>query len=1062
LFDLDLSTLFSNWLDLIPNTLHIRFVVKKSMLKIHGFDIQETLHEGASSIVYRAYRNSDKSPVIIKYVKESPHGVDLHLKLQHEFDLSSRVHHINVATPLSIEQYEQRPVLVFSDTKSHSLLQYLRSNKISVEEFLTIAIAITNGLDAIHQQQIIHRDINPSNIIYNPQTKELKIIDFSISTNFSQPSAEIITSPETTNHDIPTDSLQKNKLGIGSLPYISPEQTGRTNRQVDYRTDYYSLGVTLYQLYSAKLPFDATEPLDMINNHIAKMPTPLSELTPDVPQVISDIVSRLMEKDEEDRYLSCHGLIADLTHCQKSLNEGSIIPFVLGTEDIPADFKLPSRIYGREFELASLLEGFDEICAGGMNCCFISGYSGVGKSTLINELLKPVALKNGYFVSGKFDQFQRDVPYSAFIQCFKKLIKQIQSESDEQVEYWKETLSEAAGVNGQIIIDAVPEVEALIGPQKTTPISSAVATKNRVDFTLMKFIRLFCSKEHPLVLFLDDLEWIDLASLNLIEQLLMESSINHLFIIGAYRTNQVDDSHPLSRAFRTFESNKVEFQIVELKPLTQKSVEIQIADALHSFPEHTRPLAELIFSKTQGNPFFTLELLKSLYEDKVIYYSPKDRKLSWDIDRISKLNISDNVLELMEKKITVFSSEQLSVLKEAACIGTVVELSTLALLINKSIDHTAELLLGPVNQGVLTVTGDATISMVYSFSHDRIHQAIYDKLSEHEKQQQHLKTARFLKSFFNNNERRLFEIVHHYNQSSDLITDTNEKAEAAIMNLAAAKKAKRSAAFSAAFHYAEQGIKLFGWDAWNTHYSETMDLYTTAVDAAYLSNHEADMQVLVLIAIKHAKCKTDIVSIYKSQLMNDISNDRLHTALERAITIINDLAKLSKNPNIIPMKSSLIRASIASMQLVWKLRNVTLEDLEALPPCEDPVVIAQTEIAVIAGWIALWTDPHLLPVMLKTGMNTLFKYGYCKNSPFILASYCIILNAVAEKYEKSNGLSKLAIKLLDKWSVPEERPATEAIVTIFVSSWHKHIKESLQPLLKIHVEAREYGGHSFC
>jgi tRNA A-37 threonylcarbamoyl transferase component Bud32 len=511
------------------------------MISLPQVAVKAKIYESANSVVYRGIREGDRTPVILKVLKEDyPSPAEL-TRYKQEYEITRSLNIDGVIKAYSLQDYQRSLVMLLEDFGGESLAKWMQDSPqayspLPLAQFLRLAITITEILGKIHAANVIHKDINPSNIILNPETGIVKLIDFGISTQLTR------TNPTFKNPNV----LE------GTLAYMSPEQTGRMNRTLDYRTDFYSLGVTFYELLTGQLPFTTTDILELVHCHIAKQPSPPHQVNADIPPVISGMIMKLMAKNAEQRYQSAWGLKANLEKCLRQLQTtGEIETFQFGTQDIADKFQIPQKLYGRETEVETLLTAFERIAAGeakGAELMLVAGYSGIGKSALVQEIYKPITEKRGYFIAGKFDQFGRNIPYSAVVSAFAGLVRQLLSESEDQLQQWQNKLLTALGTNGQIIINVIPEVELIIGKQAPVPEVGATEAQNRFNRVFQKFIRVFGSKEHPLVIFLDDLQWADSATLKLIKLMMTDADTQCLFLIGAYRDNEVNSTHPLMMA----------------------------------------------------------------------------------------------------------------------------------------------------------------------------------------------------------------------------------------------------------------------------------------------------------------------------------------------------------------------------------------------------------------------------------------------------------------------------------------------------------------------------------
>ena len=615
---------------------------------VPGYDITEVIYEGINTIIYRGTSHLNQQKVILKILKEDYPSLDAITRLKHEFKITENLDLDNVVKILRLETEQNRLILVLEDFGGQSLKQILSSDKLKLLNFLTIAVQLAKALVSLHSHQIIHKDIKADNIIINSKTGEVKLTDFSIASKLSNEKLQL-TNP--------------NQLE-GTLTYMSPEQTGRMNRFLDYRTDFYSLGVTFYEMLTGKLPFQSNDPLELIHSHIAKKPVPIQELNPEVPNAIANVVEKLMAKNAEDRYQTAKGLLADLELCSEQLEmTGSIIEFQPGRLDVLSQLLIPQKLYGREIQVNLLLDAFERISKGSRELIIVSGYSGIGKSSVVYEVNKPITQKRGYFISGKFDQFKRNIPYASLIQAFSSLMQQLLTESTTELEEWRNKILTAVGTNGQVIIDVIPEVELIIGKQTEVPQLGGTESLNRFNRVFTEFINLFAQKEHPLVLFLDDLQWADSATLKLIQILTVESETKYLLLIGAYRDNEVSPTHALIQTLEEIEKNNGIVRNIVLQPLEIANVTELIAETLNDSTERINTLAELITNKTGANPFFINQLLQTLYQENLLIFdftpfsSLMNKEKSqgmwkWDIEEIQTIGITDkSVVELVANRI---------------------------------------------------------------------------------------------------------------------------------------------------------------------------------------------------------------------------------------------------------------------------------------------------------------------------------------------------------------------------------------------------------------------------
>jgi serine/threonine protein kinase len=618
-------------------------------ITIPGYRITEQIYNGNRTQVYLGVKESDSQAVAIKLLQsEYPTFTEL-VQFRNQYTIAKNLDLPGIVKHLSLANYHNGFALIMEDYGGISLAKYLTSSDCETTDeisdrrvdFFHVAIQIVTTLEGLNRCRIVHKDIKPQNILIHPQTKQVKLIDFSIASLLPRETQEI---------------QNPNQLE-GTLAYISPEQTGRMNRGIDYRTDFYSLGVTFYEMLAGHLPFSSTDPMELVHCHIARQPIPPIAINPAIPQVLNDIVMKLMAKTAEDRYQTAFGIKYDLEKCwEQYAASGRIEPFELGKRDISERFVIPEKLYGRETEVATLLAAFDRIAnppqspltkevLRGAEIMLVAGFSGIGKTAVVNEVHKPIVRQRGYFIKGKFDQFKRNIPFSAWVQALQNLMRQLLTETAAVVQEWKAKILAALGENGQVIIEVIPELELLIGKQPPAPELEGSAAQNRFNFLFQSFIRVFATQEHPLVIFLDDLQWADSASLKLMQLLLGDGDTRSLLLIGAYRDNEVSPAHPLMLTLDEIQKTETTVNQITLAPLDQPALNCLIADTLSCPRDRSISLTELVLAKTKGNPFFTNQFLKSLYEDGLISFDFSCNYWQCDIARVKALTVSDDVVE---------------------------------------------------------------------------------------------------------------------------------------------------------------------------------------------------------------------------------------------------------------------------------------------------------------------------------------------------------------------------------------------------------------------------------
>ncbi|MEQ8971029.1 MAG: AAA family ATPase [Coleofasciculus sp. C1-SOL-03] len=1033
------------------------------MNTLTGYQISAQLYESANSLVYRAIRDRDHHPLILKILKADYPTPEELTRYKQEYEITRSLNQEGVVKAYHLLRYQNSLVMLLEDFGGDSLKFLTRERQFPLDEFLTIAIKIAESLGAIHAANIIHKDINPSNIVYNPKTGQLKIIDFGISTVLLQENPTIRNA----------DHLE------GTLAYISPEQTGRMNRAIDYRTDFYSLGVSFYELLTHQLPFETKDAMELVHCHIAKKPVPpdlLDRGTGKIPKAVSDIVMKLMAKTAEDRYQSAWGLKADLENCWHQLcTSGEISQFSLGQQDISDKFQIPQKLYGREAEIHQLLDTFDRVSEGATELILVAGYSGIGKSVLVNEVQKPIVRQRGYFISGKFDQFKRNIPYASLIQAFQELIRQLLTESDTQIKTWKQKLLDALGRNGQVIIDVIPEVERIIGKQPPVPQLGATESQTRFNLVFQNFIGVFTKKEHPLVIFLDDLQWADSASLKLIELLITDPDSQYLLMIGAYRDNEVSATHPLMVTWEQINKMGAKTSTITLSPLQVDHVNQLISDTLNCLPERSTPLAEILANKTNGNPFFLTQLLKSLHHKKLFLFNSTLGCWQWDIEQIRGVGITDNVVELMIDKIKTFDDHTQTTLKLAACIGNKFNLGVLSIVHKKSWSDTAKDLWAAVQEGLivplskdykipllwqnnhesnrededLSAIRDQDISSTaYKFLHDRVQQAAYALIPEAQKKEVHLEVGKLLLENTNpeNLEENIFDIVNSLNIGAELISHQAERNNLAQLNLIAGKKAKAAAAYEPALSYLEMGLGLLASDSWTNHYDLTLELYVETVEAKVVNTQFKAAQNIANIVLEQAKTILDQVKVYELKIQS------YHAQLQFQSEINTALDVLAKLGIFFPKKTShkIIKDEQKSIELLLGDRQI--EDLINLPEMTDPYKLAAIRILIVVTDAVIVTNPLLYPLITLTSVKLCIEYGNPHLAAGVYIFYAQLLCGAMRDIETGYRFGQLSLRLLDKFNVRE----LKALTTHYNNAFVRHWKE---PYRAIKLEQIQEGVH---
>jgi PAS domain S-box-containing protein len=1038
------------------------------MLTLTGIEICDKIYESADSLVYRGVWDDGRS-IVIKILKQDYPSPQELTRYRQEYQITRSLNLEGVVKAYSQQDYQRTLVILLEDFGGESLEQWMRSHPetfcpMPLSTFLSLAISLTDILGKIHAAHVIHKDINPGNIVLNLETGVVKIIDFGIATQFSR------TNP----------TFKSPHVLEGTLAYLSPEQTGRMNRSLDYRTDFYSLGVTFYELLTGHLPFPATNILELVHCHIAKQPVPPHEMNAAIPKPISDIILKLMAKNAEDRYQSAWGIKADLELCDRQFAEiGRIDRIQLALQDVCDRFQIPQKLYGRDKEIALLLAAFVRVASPSENrvasleknrivgfqnpseqrfkveMMLVSGYAGIGKSALVQKLYKPITAKRGYFISGKFDQFQRNIPYSAIVDALRKLVQQLLSEPDDQVQQWRSRILTALGSNGQLIIDVIPEVELIVGKQLPVTEVGATEAQNRFNRVFQQFIRVFCSEEHPLAIFLDDLQWIDSATLKLIELMLLDEQAQALFLIGAYRDNEVTPTHPLFLMLESLRQQGAVIQEIVLSPLAIEPLSQLIAETLHQDTDTVCSLAELVLYKTEGNPFFVGEFLRLLYSENLLIFDAKHLSWQWNITQIQAQEITDNVVELMLIRLKKLPEVTQQILRLAACVGAKFDLDTLEIISDRSPQAVSLDLLAAIQAGLIQPLSELDENLLvqeHKFLHDRVQQAAYALIDESQKQVVHLQIARNLlgKILPERLSERLFEIVDHLNHGLELVNNQAEQNEIAQLNLMAGQKAKSATAYEAALQYFTTGLEFLNPESWQSEYDLTLALYSQAAEAAYLHGRFDEMEQFVEVVLDRAKTAVDKVQVYDSRIQRYLSQGNLKEALKTGLETLKLLRiDLIENPSQADIQREL--ESTAAL-----LAERETKDLINLPEMTAPESLAAMSILANMGSAAFIQSPALWILITFKTVNLSISYGNAIWSSLYYACYGFVLCGVVQDIELGYEFDKLALGLAERLNT---RGNTKTLMfsSIHIMHWKVHLRNIIPMLADAYQNGVETG-----
>lgn len=950
-----------------------------------------------------------------------------------------------VRSTLGLEQQGESVAILLEYIEGDTLKNYFADGRRTLLELLKAAVNIVEVLEAVHRHRIIHKDINPDNILVRKSDGAIYLIDFGLAGKLDT-RLEHLGNPE---------RLQ------GTLQYISPEQTGRMDKVIDNRSDLYSLGVTFYELITGRLPFEGETPLELVHAHLALAPVPPSSLpmrcngySRNVPDIFSQIVMKLLAKDPHDRYKSAEGLKYDLHHCLQLLQEtGVISEFELMTRDYSDKLIIPEKLYGMEAEVNFLKEKFAAAAEGKSSVVMIKGYSGVGKSSLVKALYRELSGKKALLISGKYDQLQRSIPLSAFVSAFSSLVDLLQSENNVQREAWRQRLLEALGGLGKVLTNLVPNLEQLIGVQPDVPELSTVESQNRLEFLVRELVRCIASADHPLVIFIDDLQWADEASLALLKQLSITGTIQGLLLLGTYRDNEVGAAHPLQMTLQEVEREKP-INYIEVKNLSLVSINRLLADTLNRSLAETEQLAALIKDKTGGNAFFVFQFLRSLYEEGGISYNYGTHRWTWNDTVIRGMKITDNVVELLTNSLNKLPVETIDALKMASCIGNPFRLKYLARMMHASGAQTFEILEAALREGFISVQQGQQWNLSFmneeiaemaefSFNHDRIQQAVYNLVAEEERALWHVAIGRLLLA---NNARaevgsQVFEIVNQFDAGIHLITDELERATLASLNNEAGSKASQSAAYGQASVYYENGIRLLRQDAWKEQYDLCLALYIGGAESAYLSGNHARMEELVQMVLQNGKTVLDKIPVYNTLVDAYTAAHDLPKAIKAGLEALKSLGvSFPANPKLLHVFAGLGKTK-------FKLAGKKVEDLIDLPAMTNPYMLQAMPLMERISPAAYMSGSQLFPLLVFRMVDISLEHGNSSLSAFGYASFAITLSGVLGDYDGGLRFAEMSKRLLEKYQDEVYKVKVYFVNYCFIRHWKFHANTMIDPLM---------------
>ncbi|MEA2811095.1 MAG: hypothetical protein QOJ17_5236, partial [Rhodospirillaceae bacterium] len=919
----------------------------------------QVLWRDGERILFRGSRpgaGGGRKPVLaVLHAADRPPPVALE-RLAHEYELRNELDDAWAARPLEFVREDGRAMLVLEDPGGEPLARLL-GLPMEIGVFLRLAIGVATALGKAHQAGLVHKDQKPGNILVNCADGAARLTGFGIATRLPR-ERQTLAPPETI---------------AGTLAYMAPEQTGRMNRSIDSRSDLYSLGVVFYQMLTGALPFTASDPMEWVHCHVARKPAPPGDRVATVPAPLSRIVMKLLAKAAEERYQGAAGLERDLRRCLADWErQGRIDDFPLGLGDTPDRLLIPETLYGRAREVALLLAGFERIVQGGApELVLVSGYSGIGKSAVVNELHKVLVPLRGLFASGKFDQYKRDIPYSTLAQAFQGLVRPLLARSDAELAALRGAFLEALEPNARLMTDLIPELKLIIGEQPPVPELEPRQAQSRFQLVFRRFIGVFARPEHPLVLFFDDLQWLDAATLDLLEDLLTRSELQHLMLLGAYRDNEVDATHPLMRRLDAIRQAGAQVREIRLEPLARDDLGQLIADALHCESERSAPLAQLVQQKTAGNPFFLIQFLHTLAEEGLLAFDPDAARWRWNLERIHAKSYTDNVGDLMAGKLGRLPVETQQALQQMACLGNTAETTMLSIVLQVTEAQIHAALWPAVRQELVE-----RLEGSYKFVHGRVQEAAYSLTPETLRAELHLRIGRLLAVQTPTEEREgaIFEIVNQMNRGAALIASRDEREELAELNLIAGKRAKASTAYASALTYLDLGATLLAEDSRERRRELIFALELNRAECEFLTGRLAVAEER--LAALSNRATTTVEQAIVACLRMDV-----YTTLDqsgRAVAVCLDYLRhvgIDWSPH--PQEEDVRR----EYERIWSLLGSrTIEDLIDLPLMDDPASLATVDVLGKLVPPASHTDANLACLASCKAASLSLERGNCDAS----------------------------------------------------------------------------------
>jgi predicted ATPase/signal transduction histidine kinase len=975
----------------------------------------QVLLEDGERVFCRGWRADGKPNPLLVVFPATEHAASANLdRLAHEYALKDELDSAWAVRPVELVRERGRIALVLEDPGGEPLEHFL-SAPMEIVAFLRLAISIAAALARVHQHRLVHKDIKPANILVDHATGKVRLTGFGIASRLRR-ERQSPAPPETI---------------AGTLAYMAPEQSGRMNRSIDTRSDLYSFGVTLYRMLTGSLPFTASDPVEWVHCHMARKPLPPHERLPSVPATVSAVVMKLLAKAAEERYQTAAGAESDLRHCLLEWEtHHRVDEFALGEHDTPDQLLVPEKLYGRASEIEMLLSACGRVAKSGRpELVFVSGYSGIGKSSVVNELHKALVPLHGFFASGKCDQHKRDIPYATLAQAFQSLIRPLLGTSEAGLHDWRDAFHEALGSNGSLVTNLVPGLQHIIGdqpPASDLPLQDAQA---RFQQVVRRFIGVFARPEHPLALFLDDLQWIDTATLDLLESLVQE--LRYLLLIVAYRDNEVDSSHPLIRKLDTIRQTGAILQEIRIPSLQREDLERLIADTLHCELEQATPLAQVVHEKTGGNPFFAIQFIYALAEEELLCFDHEHARWSWDLHRIQATSCIENVVALIIGRLNRLPVETQKAVQQLACVGNRADIKTLSILHGASEEEIHSLLREAVRLELM-----ARVDTSYVFVHDRVQEAVYSLIPEQTRAEVHLRLGRMLsvQTPLERREEAIFDIVNQLNRGAALIVSPDEREQVAELNLVAGKHARASTAYGSALNYLIAGAAMLPEDCWQGRYDLAFALEYHRAECEFLTGNLAAAERRLSSLSHRASNLADRAAVSSLRIDLFMTLDRGDRSVQVGLEYLRSVG-ITWSPH--PTKNEMRQ----EFQRIWQqLGSRSITELIDLSLMDDSGQRAKMNVLAALLPPALFTDENLFCLIVAHMANVSLENGNSHASCLAYVWLGLLLGPHFDNYPAAFEFGQLGLDLVEKRGLDRFRARVYLDYSHVVNPWMKHAR----------------------